>query len=301
MAHTAHQAGATVAGTFAATGMATIPAGNTTSGPVPVGVPIVISSSPQGGTELEIGGARRELRLAQLSIYAFRHLEKAEAFQESTIEVPWRIIVRKSSFCSVELTVWLGSFNLSSAGHANCVRFQRPDSRARVGGGGYTLRNVGPRMMEKLLLFLDYECHMQQVQIPWDDIVHRLQPGSSGPCATQMLMKMRERLVVEGHMVPPEKTKLRIKPNPKVRGFVRKDPDGDPGVVRVVAWNEPLARARSYENGQHIEVRNGEIKEVVEMENQLGVAYMQRANTLVDPEMRQAGVVLYMFVHGLRR
>ena len=73
-------------------------------------------------------------------------------------------------------------------------------------------------------------------------------------------MKMRERLVVEGHMVPPEKTKLRIKPNPKVRGFVRKDPDGDPGVVRVVAWNEPLARAWSYENGQHIEVRNGQKK-----------------------------------------
>jgi hypothetical protein len=104
-------------------------------------------------------------------------------------------------------------------------------------------------MMEKLLLFLDYECHMQQVQIPWDDIVRRLQPGSSGPCATQMLMKMRERLVVEGHMVPPEKTKPHIKPNPKVRGFVRKDSDGDPGVVRVVAWNEPLEHPKkSLEN-----------------------------------------------------
>ena len=31
------------------------------------------------------------------------------------------------------------------------------------------------------------------------------------------------------------------------------------------------------------------------------VAYRQRANTLVDPEKRQAGVVLYMYVHGLRR
>jgi hypothetical protein len=104
-------------------------------------------------------------------------------------------------------------------------------------------------MMEKLLLFLDYECHMQQVQIPWDDIVRRLQPGSSGPCATQMLLKMRERLVVEGHMVPPEKTKPHIKPNPRVRGFVRKDPDGDPGVVRVVAWNEELEHPKkSLEN-----------------------------------------------------
>ena len=103
--------------------------------------------------------------------------------------------------------------------------------------------------MEKLLLFLDYECHMQQVQIPWDDIVRRLQPGSSGPCATQMLLKMRERLVVEGHMVPPEKTKPHIKPDPKVRGFVRKDPNGDPGVVRVVAWNEDLEHPKkSLEN-----------------------------------------------------
>jgi hypothetical protein len=87
MANIALPAGATVAGTFAATGMATIPTGNISSGPVPVGVPIVISSSPQGGTALEVGGARRELRLAQLSIYALRHLENAEAFQEPTIEV----------------------------------------------------------------------------------------------------------------------------------------------------------------------------------------------------------------------
>jgi hypothetical protein len=102
--------------------------------------------------------------------------------------------------------------------------------------------SVGPRMMEKLLLFLEYECHQKSVEIPWDDIVHRLQPGSSGPSATQMLLKMRERLVVEGHMVPPEKTKPHIPPNPLVRGFVRKDrdPNGNPGEVRVVAWNEYL-------------------------------------------------------------
>ncbi len=111
--------------------------------------------------------------------------------------------------------------------------------------------------MEKLLLFLDYECHMQQVQIPWDDIVRRLQPGSSGPCATQMLMKMRERLVVEGHMVPPEKTKPHIKPNPKVRGFVRKDPDGDPGVVRVVAWNEELEHPKKSLENPGISVGSG--------------------------------------------
>ncbi len=74
-------------GTFAATGMATIPAADTSAGPVPVGVPITVSSSPHGGTVFEVGGARKELYLAQLSIYTLRHLEKAEAFQERTIEV----------------------------------------------------------------------------------------------------------------------------------------------------------------------------------------------------------------------
>jgi hypothetical protein len=80
-------AGAPLAGSFASAGMATIPAANTFSGPIPEGVPIVISSSPQGGTELTYGGGRRELHLATLSVYALRHLEKAEAFEGATIEV----------------------------------------------------------------------------------------------------------------------------------------------------------------------------------------------------------------------
>jgi hypothetical protein len=80
-------AGASVASTLAAVGMATIPAANTFSGPVPVGVPIVVSSSPIGGTALEFGGRRKELHLAKQSVYAARHLQKAEAFQGPTIEV----------------------------------------------------------------------------------------------------------------------------------------------------------------------------------------------------------------------
>jgi hypothetical protein len=86
-ANIAPPAGPTVAGTFAATSIATMSGTNTSAGTIPVGVPIVVSSSPQGGTALEVGGIRRELRLAGLSIYALRHLEKAKAFQEPTIEV----------------------------------------------------------------------------------------------------------------------------------------------------------------------------------------------------------------------
>jgi hypothetical protein len=95
-------------------------------------------------------------------------------------------------------------------------------------------------MMEKLLLMLEYECHIQQVDIPWDDIVHRLQPGSSGPCATQMLNKMRDVLIVEGHMVPPERKQQYIPADVTVRGLIRADPEGNPCKVRMVRWDEKL-------------------------------------------------------------
>jgi histone deacetylase 1/2 len=38
----------------------------------------------------------------------------------------------------------LGSFNLSSAGHANCVKFVKSFNIPTLvlGGGGYTIRNV---------------------------------------------------------------------------------------------------------------------------------------------------------------
>jgi hypothetical protein len=95
-AHTAHQAGATVAGTFAATGMTTF----------------YLCSS-----------ALRESR-------SLPRIDYRGAMEN------YRIVLQRGA------DSLLGSFNLSSAGHANCVRFQRPDSRVRVGGGGYTLRNV---------------------------------------------------------------------------------------------------------------------------------------------------------------
>jgi hypothetical protein len=87
LATNAPPAGTSLTGNFAAEATTTMPAANAFPGPVPEGVPIVVSSSLQGGTELAYRGGRRELRLATLSVYALRHLEKAEAFEGATIEV----------------------------------------------------------------------------------------------------------------------------------------------------------------------------------------------------------------------
>jgi hypothetical protein len=95
-------------------------------------------------------------------------------------------------------------------------------------------------MMEKLLVFLMYECHQQSVPVPWDAIVHRLQPGSSGPSAFQYIEKLRYKLIAEGHIVPPLKTKPYLPPDPNVRALVRADPNGPPGRVRIVKWNEHI-------------------------------------------------------------
>jgi hypothetical protein len=95
-------------------------------------------------------------------------------------------------------------------------------------------------MMEKVLLFLDYECHRAGIELPWDDLVRRLSPGSSGACLTQHLEKLRLKLVSEGHMIPPQKLKPEFSMDDKVRALVRVSPTGDPGLVRIVGWDEDL-------------------------------------------------------------
>ncbi|KAE9371983.1 hypothetical protein N431DRAFT_339150 [Stipitochalara longipes BDJ] len=95
-------------------------------------------------------------------------------------------------------------------------------------------------MLEKAMLFLDYECHQNGIEIPWDKIVKRMQPGSSGASLTQHLEKTRFRLVAEGHIVPPDKLKPELVMGDWVRALVRADPKGDPGKVRLVTWDEDV-------------------------------------------------------------
>ncbi|KUJ09065.1 uncharacterized protein LY89DRAFT_318840 [Mollisia scopiformis] len=99
-------------------------------------------------------------------------------------------------------------------------------------------------MMEKLVLNIQFECHKAGIQLPWDKIVHRLNPGSSGPAATQMLNKMRDILICEGHLIPPAMGKRTMKVDPMVRGYVRDLTKQDPRAARILYWTEPYENAK---------------------------------------------------------
>lgn len=94
--------------------------------------------------------------------------------------------------------------------------------------------------MEKILLMVQYECHRDNITIPWDRIVHRLQPGSSGPSFIQHLNKMRDILVLEGHLIPPPLGKPNIPQDTTIRGLIRDFSSDDPTSTRMVGWNEVI-------------------------------------------------------------
>lgn len=95
-------------------------------------------------------------------------------------------------------------------------------------------------MYEKFLFCLLYELHRRGHEIPWDQVVHRLHPGSSGQSAQQALNKLREVMIVEGHFVPPLLGKVSQYIDEQVRGFVRDMASNNPHDVRVVMWDEKL-------------------------------------------------------------
>ncbi|KHJ30418.1 putative heat shock protein mitochondrial precursor protein [Erysiphe necator] len=121
-------------------------------------------------------------------------------------------------------------------------------SRKKYAGGpadpnGLALLMIlGPRMMEKLLLNIQYECFKAKIRIPWDEIVHRLEPGCSGPSAVQMLNKMRDVLITEGHMIPPAMGNG-IQPDPDIRGYVRDFSTEIPAGTRILRWTETYPNA----------------------------------------------------------
>ena len=95
-------------------------------------------------------------------------------------------------------------------------------------------------MMEKLMLHVQYECHRRGLIIPWDNIVHRLCKGSSGASAIQHLNKLRDVLIMEGHMVPPQLGKVTQKQDPLIRGYIRDMDAALPTQTRVVDWHEDI-------------------------------------------------------------
>ena len=95
-------------------------------------------------------------------------------------------------------------------------------------------------MIDKLVLHIQYECHKKGIQIPWDNIVHRLSPGSSGPSALQMLNKLREVLITEGHMTPPQLGKANSTVDPTLRGYIRDMDAIDPRTMKAVRWTDDV-------------------------------------------------------------
>ncbi|KAK2605949.1 hypothetical protein QQS21_003675 [Conoideocrella luteorostrata] len=118
-----------------------------------------------------------------------------------------------------------------------------PTDRQRKGNGRCSGRSLimwnRPRMAEKLLLHMQYECSRHKVQLPWDAIAHRLHPGSSGQAICQHINRLRRELVAEGHLVPPMPQKSAPTADPDIRGYIRKDIGGsDLETTRAVRFGE---------------------------------------------------------------
>ncbi|ETS06578.1 hypothetical protein M419DRAFT_31891 [Trichoderma reesei RUT C-30] len=100
-----------------------------------------------------------------------------------------------------------------------------------------------PRMAEKVLHCLIYEMELMDMRVSWDNIAHRLRPGTSGSSLKQYIHRSRNGLVSEGHVVAP--LFKRGKPyDPTIRGYVRDvNEDGDI-IVRAVGYGEYIEDPR---------------------------------------------------------
>ncbi|KAG5952024.1 hypothetical protein E4U53_001796 [Claviceps sorghi] len=121
-----------------------------------------------------------------------------------------------------------------------------PTDEQRRGNGRVPGRSLimwnRPRMAEKLLLHIQYECSRHKITLPWDAIAHRLHPGSSGQAVCQHIHRLRRELVAEGHLVPPmpsQKSGSLI--DPEIRGYTRQNVDtNDLETTRPVTFDERL-------------------------------------------------------------
>ncbi|KAH6669886.1 hypothetical protein B0J14DRAFT_565664 [Halenospora varia] len=96
------------------------------------------------------------------------------------------------------------------------------------------------RMYEKILLMIIFETFRDGYQIPWDRVVQRLSPGSTGASAVQHFNRLRYILLSEGHLVPPPLGKLGSVAPPYIRGYVRDMESENIYATRVVQWDEKV-------------------------------------------------------------
>ncbi|ROW06427.1 hypothetical protein VMCG_04420 [Cytospora schulzeri] len=99
-----------------------------------------------------------------------------------------------------------------------------------------------PRMAQRLLLDIQYECARNNLDIRWDRIAHRMSPGSSSGDLHHYLRRMRQQLIAEGHVIPPQVGLggCRAANNGlDARGFVRNVEDrADLTTTGPVGWND---------------------------------------------------------------
>ncbi|KAL7781976.1 hypothetical protein V8C43DRAFT_319372 [Trichoderma afarasin] len=138
-----------------------------------------------------------------------------------------------------------GSTPRETAYTHNLPTGEQKKGNGRVSGRSLIMWNR-PRMTEKLLLHIHYECVRHKVNIPWDAISHRLRPGSSGQAILQHVNKLRKELLAEGHMVPPpaHKNSPSTPYDPTVRGYVRDPTSDDKHATRSVGFDEKLDDAK---------------------------------------------------------
>ncbi|TDZ74634.1 hypothetical protein CTRI78_v000517 [Colletotrichum trifolii] len=89
-------------------------------------------------------------------------------------------------------------------------------------------------MMDRLLVHLDFQCRKKGVEIPWEDILNRLKPGSGFGSIGNRIKRLREKHLKTGYVVPPVDLDTDI----TIRGYVRTAEDFTTG--RVVFYNEAI-------------------------------------------------------------
>ncbi|KAF9877733.1 hypothetical protein CkaCkLH20_04868 [Colletotrichum karsti] len=90
------------------------------------------------------------------------------------------------------------------------------------------------RLLERLLVSIDFEARSEGLELPWAKIAHHLNPGSGPQAVQQFLDRTYNSLLDEGHVVPPPYRKYQSFP-PKIRGYARDD-TVEGGVRPVPYW-----------------------------------------------------------------
>lgn len=96
-----------------------------------------------------------------------------------------------------------------------------------------------PRVFEILAFVIEFELHLDKVEIPWDRVAKRLAGiECTGDALKQAMAKRRDILLAEGHLIPPVLQKNDILSKLIIRGYTRDLTSDDPFTAVPVFWNQ---------------------------------------------------------------